>query len=188
MHIDQAKRWYALYTQPSHEKRVAEHLAIRNVELFLPVYRSLRRWNNGCRVVLERPLFPGYVFVHIPPSDRLRVLEPSGVLSIIGTRGGPTPLPAEEIERLRTGLPLLKAEPCPAFAVGDPVKICRGPLEGLTGVLARYKNSLRVIITLNLILKSVAVELPLTDIQPFHLSPQTASAGAAAAAAARCAN
>lgn len=163
---DTSRRWYAAYTKPCHEKRVADHLETRNIELFLPLYLSSRRWNNGCKVVLERPLFPGYVFVHISPSERVGVLELSGVISIVGTTRQPTPLPDEDIERLRSGLHLVHAEPHPALTMGETVRIRRGPLQGMTGVVARQKNSFRVVLTVDLIMKSVAVEVCADNVEP----------------------
>lgn len=163
---DTSCRWYAAYTKPCHEKRVAEHLEIRNIELFLPLYLSQRRWNNGCKVTLERPLFPGYVFVHIPPDERIGVLELSSVVSIVGTAREPTPLPDEDIERLRTGLHLTHAEPHPTLATGETVRIRRGPLQGMTGVVTRQKNSFRVVLTVDLIMKSVAVEVCADNVEP----------------------
>jgi transcription antitermination factor NusG len=156
---DTSRRWYAAYTKPSHEKRVAEHLELRRIELFLPLYVSSHRWNNGCNVRLERPLFPGYVFVRIPASERVGVLELSSVLSIVGTARQPTPLPDEDIERFRCGLHLVQAEPHPSLTVGETVRIRRGPLQGMTGVVTRQKNSFRVVLTVDLIMKSVAVEV-----------------------------
>jgi transcription termination/antitermination protein NusG len=158
-------RWFAAYTKSHHEKRVAEHLELRNVALFCPLYRSARRWNNGCRVTLERPLFPGYVFVHIPAGQRARVLELSGVVSIVSTSCGPTPLADDDIERLRSGLHLVNAEPHPFLTVGEKVRIWRGPLAGLSGVVAHLKNKFRVVLTLDLIMRSVAVEVAAEDVQ-----------------------
>lgn len=164
--VDGPRHWYAVYTKPCHEKRVAEHLEIRGVELFLPLYHSIRRWNNGCTVNLEKPLFPNYVFVHILARERVRVLELSSVLSIAGTSREPTPLPDEDIERLRAGLPLVNAEPHPVLTVGERVRIRRGPLEGLSGIVSRKKNRFRVVLTLVLVMKSVAVEVCADDVEP----------------------
>jgi transcription antitermination factor NusG len=163
---DSSRRWYAAYTKPSHEKSVAEHLEIRKIELFLPLYFSSRHWNNGCKVTLERPLFPGYVFVRIRANERVGVLELSGVVSIVGTAREPTPLADEEIARLRSGLHLVHAEPHPALTVGETVRICRGPLQGMTGVVTRQKNSFRVVVTVDLIMKSVAVEVSADNVEP----------------------
>lgn len=160
--------WYAIYTKPCHEKRVAEHLKIRGVEAYLPLCRSYRHWNNGCRVTLETPLFPGYVFARIRASERLRVLELSGVVTIVGTPREPTPLPADDIERLRSGLELLRAEPHPLLMAGEKARICRGPLQGMTGVVVRKQNSVRVVLTVELIMKSVAVEVSARDLEPLR--------------------
>jgi transcription antitermination factor NusG len=160
------RQWYAAYTKPCHEKRVAEHLGIRGVDFFLPLCRSTRRWNNGCNVTLERPLFPSYVFVHLLSRERVQVLELSSVLSIAGTGHEPTPLPDEDIERLRSGLLQVNAEPHPVLTVGEKVRIRRGPLEGLHGIVSRQKNQFRVVLTLDLIMKSVVVEVCADDTEP----------------------
>jgi transcription antitermination factor NusG len=165
-HCEETPRWYAAYTKPHHEKRIVECLTLRKVELFCPVHRSSRRWNNGCRVTIERPLFPGYVFVRIPLRERIKVLDLSSVVSIVGTSRGPTALPDADIERLRAGLHLVNAEPHPVLAVGEKVRICRGPLEGMSGVVTYLKNRFRVVLTLELIMRSVAVEVSMDDVVP----------------------
>jgi transcription antitermination factor NusG len=159
-------RWYAVYTKPHHERRVAELLECRKVEVFCPVYPRLRHWSNGCRVTLESPLFPNYLFVHIPASQRIRVVELSAVVSLLRTSQGPTALPEEQIERLRSGLPFVSAEPHPALTIGEKVRIRRGPLEGLSGIVSCVKNKYRVVLTLELIMRSVAVEVSAEDVEP----------------------
>src|SRR3954449_12319558 len=77
---EQPLHWFAAYTAPRHEKAVLRHLDVRNVESFLPLYTSVRRWKNGCRVAVERPLFPGYVFVHIARRSSVKVLQVPGVV------------------------------------------------------------------------------------------------------------
>jgi transcription antitermination factor NusG len=157
--LERIPHWYAVYTSPRHEKKVREHLALRRVECFLPLFRSIHRWKNGCKVQVELPLFPGYLFVNIPRSERVRVLDAPGVLSFVGPKGEPAQLPDVEIETLRSGLHLQKFEPHPGLAIGQRVRIHAGPLQGLEGVLVRNANGLRVVITVNLIQQSVAVEL-----------------------------
>src|SRR5713226_5030593 len=93
-------RWYAAYTRANHEKRVALQLRQRSVEHFLPLYESVRRWKDR-RVILQMPLFPGYVFVRLALRDRLQVLQVPGVARLVGCSGLPTALPEEEIEALR---------------------------------------------------------------------------------------
>lgn len=162
-------RWFAVYTTPRHEKAVARQFQVRQVETFLPLYRSLHRWKNGCRVSVEQPLFPNYVFVSVERRDYPRVLQTPGVLSIVGSRREPSPLPVSEIESLRAGLPLRDFEPHPYLVVGERVRIHSGALAGLVGVLVRKKNSLRVVLTLNLIMQSISVEIGIDEIEPARM-------------------
>jgi transcription antitermination factor NusG len=147
---------------------VREHLSYRAVECFLPLYRAVHRWKNGCKPVVELPLFPGYLFVKIGQPERVRVLEVPGVLSFVGTRLEPARLSDFEIETLRSGLHLQKVEPYSKLAVGQSVRIMAGPLSGLVGVLLRHNNSFRVVLTLDLIKQSVAVELDGNDVEPIR--------------------
>src|SRR5271166_6958026 len=95
---EQSASWFAVYTTPRHEKAVARQFEVRQIEAFLPLYRSVHRWKNGCRVNVEQPLFPSYVFVSLGPRDYIRVLQTPGVLSLVGSGRDPTPLPSSAIE------------------------------------------------------------------------------------------
>jgi len=148
---------------------VAQHLSTRNIEFFLPVYRQISRWKNGLRVPIDRPLFPGYVFVRIDRSERVRVLELPGVLSIVGAGREPVSLPMEEIEALRNAAAYLNVEPHPYLNVGSTARVCRGPLAGMTGIIVRKKNKSRLIVSLELIMKSVSVEIDEHDLEPLEL-------------------
>ena len=160
------ERWYAAYTSANHEKRVAEQLGVRAMEHFLPVYESERRWKDR-RVRLQMPLFPGYVFVRLALRDRLRVLQVPGVARLVGCNGAPTALPEEEIEALKAGLADgVCAEPHPYLTTGRRARVKTGPLAGLEGILVRRKNRTRFIISLDLILRSVAVEVDVADLYP----------------------
>jgi transcription antitermination factor NusG len=157
--------WYAVYTSANHEKRVAVQLGQRSVEHFLPLYDSVRRWRDR-RTKLQLPLFPGYVFVRLALPDRLKVLQVPGVARLVGFNGRPTVLPDKEIEALRTSLAAqLRAEPHPYLTVGRRVRIQRGPLEGVEGILIRKKNALRVVLSLDLIMRSASVEVDVGDIE-----------------------
>src|SRR6266852_4709255 len=115
------QRWYAAYTCAQHEKRVAAELGMREMEHFLPLYSSVRRWKDR-RVQLEFPLFPGYVFVRLALCERLRVLQIPSVVRLVGFGGLPTALPDTDMEILRTGLGQnLRAEPHPFLKVGRRV-------------------------------------------------------------------
>jgi transcription antitermination factor NusG len=157
--------WYAAYTSANHEKRVAEQLGVRSVEHFLPVYESVRRWKDR-RMKLQLPLFPGYVFVRLALRDRLQVLQVPGVAKLVGFNGIPTALPHGEIEALRTSLGNgVRAEPHPYLKVGRRVRVKSGSLAGLEGVLLRRKNSTRFVISLDLIMRSVAVEIEGSEVE-----------------------
>ena len=115
---------------------------------------------------MELPLFPGYLFVNIPRNERVRVLDVPGILSFVGPRGEPARLSGFEIETLRSGLHLQKFEPYRGLAIGKKVRINAGALQGLEGVLVRNANGLRVVITVDLIQQSVAVELDADAVEP----------------------
>jgi transcription antitermination factor NusG len=158
--------WYAAYTSANHEKRVAEQLHLRGVEHFLPVYDSLRRWKDR-RVELKLPLFPGYVFVRLALRDKLNVVQIPGVARLVGFDGSPAALPNEEIEALRASLKSgLRAEPHPFLTVGKRVRVKNGPLAGIEGVLVQRKGRFRVVISIELIQRSVAVQLDASEIEP----------------------
>jgi len=157
--------WYVAYTRANHEKRVAMQLEGRTVEYFLPFYKSVRQWKDR-RVQLELPLFPSYVFVRLPLRDRLRVLEIPGVVRLVGFDGHPAALSEQEIEALRESLASqLKLRPHPYLTVGRRVRIKSGPLNGLKGILVRKKGSFQVIVSIELIMRSVIAQVELSDLE-----------------------
>jgi transcription antitermination factor NusG len=159
-------RWYAVCTFSNHEKCVAGQLSERAVEHFLPLYDSVRRWKDR-RVQLQLPLFPGYVFVHLALRDRLRVLEIPSVARLVGFGGAPVALPDNEMEAMRISLASrLRAEPYPYLMVGRRVRVVSGPLAGFDGRVVRKKKQLRFVISLDLIMRSVAVEMDAADLRP----------------------
>jgi transcription antitermination factor NusG len=160
-------KWFAVYTASRHEKRVAQHLTQRQIEFYLPLYRSQRKWRDGSRVTLDLPLFPGYLFVHIKRTERTRVLDVPGALAVVGGNGRePVPLPDAAIEALRTGLHLRHAEPHPLLTVGQRARIRSGAMAGLEGIVLRKKNSFRVVLTMEHIQRSIAVEVDGDDLEP----------------------
>lgn len=158
--------WFAAYTTPRHEKAVVRQFEVRNLESFLPLCSSVSRWKNGCRVVVDRPLFPNYVFVHVRRREAVKVLQVPGVLSVVSAGREPVALPYAEIESLRAGLPQHHFEPHPYLAVGEKVRIATGSLAGMIGILVRKKNQSRVVLTLDLIRQSVSVEIGMDEIEP----------------------
>jgi len=162
------QHWYAVYTNANHEKRVALQVCQRSIENFLPLYESVRQWNDR-RMKLELPLFPGYVFVRLALRDRLQVLRIPGVVRLVGFNGAATALPDEEIEGLRRALANgLRAEPHPYLTVGRRVRITEGPLAGREGLLKRWKGDLRVVLSTELIRRSISVEIDISSVVPVH--------------------
>jgi transcription antitermination factor NusG len=158
--------WYATYTHARHEKKVALQLEDRGIEHFLPVYRSVRRWKDR-RKELDLVLFPGYVFVHLALSERLRVLQLPGVVRFVSFNGQPAGLPRAEIEALRSGLAQgVRAEHHPYLTVGRRVKVTHGPMAGAEGILLRAKNNCRIVISIDAIMRSIAVEINEEDVTP----------------------
>jgi len=169
--------WYAAYTSANHEKRVAEQLGVRSVEHFVPLYESVRRWRDR-KVRLQLPLFPGYVFVRLALRDRLRVLQVPGVARLVGFNGLPCALPESEIEALKAGLASgIRAEPHRYLTVGRRVRVKAGPLAGMEGVLTRKKNGARFVISLDLIMRSVAVEVDALELEPYESDERPVTSG-----------
>src|SRR5665213_2537692 len=168
---DTLPRWFAVYTAPRHEKHVSEILAERQIETFLPLYRANRQWKKSSPVVLDLPLFPTYVFVRLARQARGVVLGTPGVLSIVGSSKESWPLPDFQIDALRSGLLERKIEPHPYLVVGERVRIMAGVMAGVEGVLVRKKSDLRVVLSLDTIMRSVAVEVNADDIEPAGTTP-----------------
>lgn len=161
-----APAWYAAYTHPRHEKKVAEQLEDRHIENFLPVYHSVRQWKDR-RKELDLVLFPGYVFVHLSLADKLRVLKLPGVVRFVTFNGQPATLPGDDLVALRNALVLgLRAENHPYLNIGRKVKVVRGPLFGAHGILQRVKTNARIVISIDAIMRSVSVEVDEADIVP----------------------
>jgi transcription antitermination factor NusG len=156
--------WYAVYTLPRHEKAVAEHLAFRQVETYLPLYLSARRW-AARRALVQLPLFPGYVFVRISEGERIRVLEHPSVLRLVTFGGRPAPLADSEIERLRAALELGKAEPFPYLVPGKRVRVKSGLLVGVEGTIVRRKGKMRLVISVEAIQQSIIFDLEAADLE-----------------------
>ncbi len=159
-------RWYAAQTIANHERRVASQLCGRAVEHFLPVYQSMRHWSDR-RVCLARPLFPGYVFVHLPRLARLRVLEVPGVVRLVSFGGRPASLDDREIAAIERLLSMgYRAVPHPYLRVGRRVHIADGPLRGIEGIIVRRKNRARFVVSVDLISRAMAVEVTEAELEP----------------------
>jgi transcription antitermination factor NusG len=120
--------------------------------------------------MVDLPLFPGYDFLRKPALVRVGVLEVPGVISIIGTASRPAALPDLEVEALRAGLDPMRAEPHPLVTTGQRVRIKAGALAGLEGIVVRKKNGFRVVLTLDLLMQSIAIEVDGDDVEPANAS------------------
>jgi transcription antitermination factor NusG len=159
-------KWYVLYTSSRREKRVADQIEHRGISCFFPLYRSVRRWKDR-RKELDLALFPGYVFVQIALKDKLCVLQLPGAVHLVSFNRQPVALPEAEVETLRDRLcraPYL--EPHPYLQVGRRVRVHSGPLCGVEGIVTRKKDRLRIIVSVDLIMRSVAVEVDEADLEP----------------------
>lgn len=164
--LEQPRNWYALYTASNQEKRVEQHLRMKGVEVFLPLYTITKRWKNRMTMKIDLPLFAGYVFVRIALTERVRVLESPAVVSLVGNGRGPLPLHDAEIETLRTGLKLRQVDPYPYLKVGNRARIRSGALAGLEGVVVRKDDRLQVVVSIDAIMRSFAVHVHADELEP----------------------
>lgn len=151
--------WYALRVKTRGEQLAAAALTMKGYEVFLPQYRSRRRWSDRVKEV-ELPLFAGYLFCRLDVNRRLPVLTSPGVLQLVGTGGAFFPVDDQEIAALQSVIrSRVTAEPWPFLKVGQTVRIDRGPLAGLQGLLVSLKKPYRLIVSVTLLQRSIAVEL-----------------------------
>lgn len=159
-------KWYAVYTWAHHERRVAEQMGQREIRAFLPVYRSIHRWKDRHKEI-EQALFPSYIFVHLALKDRLRVLQVPGVVHLVSAQGKPIALPDHEIESFQRGMEgCVRMNPHPYLQAGCRVRVRSGPMTGLEGVLLRRKEGLRLVVSIEILMRAVAVEIDEADVEP----------------------
>jgi transcription antitermination factor NusG len=164
--IDGDLAWCALYTRHQHEKTVAEMLSAKGLEVFLPLYDSLRTWKDRKKMI-SLPLFPCYVFVRGGVNYRLQVVSTPGVHMILCNGDHVAVIPDAQIEAIRKTVEgKLRVEPHPFLKCGERVRVIRGSLEGVEGVLIRKKNLFRLILSVEMLAQSVAVEIDALDVEP----------------------
>lgn len=163
-----ADPWYAVYTKHQHEKSAASLLERKDFDVFLPVYRTVHRWQDRNQLLIL-PLFPCYVFVRSGLDRKLDVLRTAGVRWFVENGGHACEVPEPEIEAVRkvcaTGS---QVQPHPFLKQGDRVRICRGPLAGTQGFFVREKNQYRVVISIELLRQAVSVEIDLNGVEPLR--------------------
>jgi transcription antitermination factor NusG len=158
--------WWALYTRHQHEKTVADMLATKGFEVFLPLYDSMRRWKDR-KKMLSLPLFPCYVFVRGSLERKLQVVTTPGVHMILYRGEQLAVIPEPEIQAIRSAVEgSFRVEPHPFLKCGDRVRVIRGSLEGVEGILTRKKNLFRLVLSVSMLAQSVAVEIDASDVEP----------------------
>lgn len=157
--------WYAVCTRHQHEKSAARILEHKQFEVFLPLYKVRRRWQDRTKEV-SVPLFPGYVFVREGPARWLQILTTAGVSSVVSCGGRPSAIPFSEIEGVRRIVEsTLQFEPHPFLKCGDWVRVKYGPIAGVEGILLRKKNVARLVLSVEMLGKSAAVEVDATLVE-----------------------
>ena len=158
--------WWAIYTRHQHEKVVAEMLAAKDFEVFLPLYDSTRRWKDRSKV-LSLPLFPCYLFVHGGLDRKLQVVTTPGIHMILYRGDHVATIPQQEMEAIQRAVEgSYRVEPHPFLRCGMRVRVVRGALQGVEGILVRKKNLCRLILSVEMLAQSVAVEVHAADVEP----------------------
>jgi len=160
--------WYAVYTRFQHEKSAAALLSQKEFEVFLPLYRSISKWKDRNQLVVL-PLFPCYLFVKTEQTRKAEILRTTGVVGLVENSGRACAVPEDQIDAVRRICSLAtRFQPHPFVKLGDRVRIRKGPLVGMEGLYVRTKTLDRVVVSVELLRQSVAVEVDMTDIEPVH--------------------
>lgn len=173
--LDVTGSWCAIYTRHHHEKVVAQILSAKGFEVFLPLYNTTRRWPDRC-VQLSLPLFPCYLFLRGIEGRRPEVAMTSGIFSIVGMDGGRAAIPESEIESIRRAIESgNRVEARPFLRCGDRVGVKSGPLQGLEGILVRKENLYTLVLSVEILERSAAVEVDVSALERAgtpHSSPR----------------
>jgi transcription antitermination factor NusG len=163
---EEQHRWYALYTRSRHERIVASHLTDKGYPVCFPSYRTQRKRVDRI-VEIELPLFPGYIFCHFNATRRLPILTTPGVVEVIGAGKVPKPVEDHEIASLQSlicsGRPL---QPWPFLRAGQRIRVRAGSMSGALGILLQAKNQHRLVVSITLLQRSVAVEIDQDYVEP----------------------
>jgi transcription antitermination factor NusG len=158
--------WHALYTRHQHEKTVADQLHKKGFDVFLPLYNTSHRWKDRTKA-LSLPLFPSYVFIRGGLERQLQILITPGVYSVLAVAGRAAVISEEEISAVQRMVSSSRlVEPYPFLKCGDRVRVKSGSLEGIEGILVRKKNSIRLVLSVELLMQSVAVEVDAWLVEP----------------------
>jgi transcription antitermination factor NusG len=171
--LDISATWCAIYTRHQHEKAIAHILSAKGLEVFLPLYNATRRWKDRTMHLLL-PLFPCYLFLRGMQERRLEVMTTPGIVSVLGINGEPAAIPESEIESVRRVVEWgNRVEPYPFLRCGDRVRVISGPLQGLEGILVRKKSFYRLVLSVEILERSAAVEVDVSTVERIGNRPST---------------
>lgn len=169
------QNWFALQVRARWESSTAVLLSGKGYQTLLPTYMTKKRWSGKFREV-NAPLFPGYVFCQFDPQKRLPVLVTPGVISVVSCGRIPLPVDGSEITSVQKIVSFgLRAEPWPYLELGQKVRITADALEGLEGILINFKGNHRIVVSVSLLRRSVALEIDRSSVQPAGPGRQVAS-------------
>jgi transcription antitermination factor NusG len=158
--------WFALRVRSHYERVTVNHLRQRGYEEFAPSCKIEKRWSDRTKQI-DQFLFPGYIFCRFDPNDRLAVVTAPGVVDVVGFGKQPERIPDAEMDRVRKMVESgLLVTPYPYVQVGQRVLIERGPLSGLEGILVEVKGKVRLVVSINLLQRSVSAEVDRYSIRP----------------------
>lgn len=159
--------WFALYTRSRHEKFVDQELTKKGLETFLPLRKVIRHWSDRRKILLE-PLFSGYLFVRLPLKDRWNVLNTKGVVRFVGPSSArPVEVREGELDAIRKGLEAgVLMDPFPYLKQGMRVYVRSGPMKGTEGFIVRKDDHCRLIISVESLMRSVAIEIDQASVEP----------------------
>jgi transcription antitermination factor NusG len=158
--------WYVAYTKHQHEKTARDFLSRKGFEVLLPIYSAAHRWKDRTKTVLL-PVFPCYLFVRSSLDKKLDILRAPGVFWLVESGGRACEVPESDIAGIRKIVQSsARAEPHPLLKSGEYVRVSRGPLMGLQGILTRMKNNFRVVLSVDLLQKGIAVEVDISTVEP----------------------
>lgn len=165
---NQAWPWFAILARSNREKSASLLLENAGYECYVPTSKYTRQWSDRTKEV-EVPLFPGYFFCRMNPSNRLPVLITPGVIQIVGVGKMPIPVEEEEIAAIqRAGKSGLSVMPWPYLEIGQVARIEEGPLRGMTGIVVRIKSGMKLVLSVSLLQRSVAVEIDRSWVSSTH--------------------
>lgn len=159
--------WFAIRTRARHEKKVTAQLCEKRANAFLPLVTEVHRWSDR-RKAVQVPVFPGYVFIHMVPTAALRlaVLQVMGVVGFVGIKGEGVPIPAKQIEDIRTMIATnVSCAPHPYLRAGQRVRIRGGSLDGIQGILVAQENGRSLVLSVELLQRSVAIRIDGYDVE-----------------------